>query len=875
MRESLLNILQGGEFNVEESFEIPGKQAEFAKIPEFLFDSQVGVYLSHWSRKIQAGESGLWVHQAHALEALGRGENVVISTGTASGKSLIFRALALHKVHLNSDERIVVFYPLRALVADQLSGWRDMARKVGFEENDIGQVDGSVATKERESVMANSKIILMTPDVCHAWMMPRIGMKAIRQFVGSLSTLIIDEAHTLEGVFGSNFAFLIRRLTAARNHVLGKQVKTNSLQIVATTATIANPEDHLGKLTGAKFSVVDHEMDQAPRHERIVAHIECAENEEFAVTKDIQHRLLESGDDGTFITFVDSRKGAELLAIDSQDSGVLPYRAGYDKDDREHIERLLHAGKLQGIVSTSALELGIDIPHLRIGINVGIPQTRKAYRQRLGRVARNKPGGFVVIAPKNAFKRYGTSFEEYHEMSVEPSYLYLDNRFMQFAHGRCLADELEFLKSSPSLPTHIRWPTGFGDVYSASRPGGNRPQEFDAIAERGGDMPHLNYPLRNDGEINFQIRKGKNGFPLGEMSLTQALRECYPGATYLHMARAFEVIAWRMSSFESFIEVKPGNPSRSTRPRIRTWVNASLNLSDIINGHFRRNEKNGFLAECQMQITERVEGYVDGVSGEFRPYQDLRQRNPNMRAYLRNFRTSGIVLCIDEDWFKTKGVKRLFSDRLREVFVHEYSILPQDVDSVATNISVQTPESGGHRNGCVAVFDQTSGSLRLTERLYRNFDHILKRLLDAVKSDYDAGELPSIVERVRTELAEFSASRLVVDSNKGASDKSEKTYISDEGVSDKPEETYIRVFTPGSRVCYRRKGQASEDVEIIQPTIMYEELMYQIKVAPKLGRKPGRQWVAADSVEESGDADAWGYAWWNRETETYEAPPDE
>jgi len=848
MYEALKKIIINSEFNIIESFDVPGRQAEFAPIPEFL-NAQIADYMSRRS------SLGLWTHQARALEDLSHGDNVVISTGTASGKSLIFQALTLHKVLDSPDSRALVFYPLKALIADQLSDWFDMVQEIGMKESDIGQIDGSIDIVEREAIMQTSKIVLMTPDVCHAWMMSRIGMKIIRDFIGSLSTLIIDEAHTLEGVFGSNFAFLIRRLTAARNHILGDQAKTNPLQIVATTATIANPANHLEKLTGAKFSAVGHEMDRAPQQDRIVAHIECPENQERTIAKSMQDYILAKGTDGAFITFVDSRKGAELLAITNEN--VLPYRAGYDKRDRKRIEKLLRAGGLRGIVSTSALELGIDIPHLRVGINVGIPLTRKSYRQRLGRVARNNLGGFAVIAPKNAFRRYGTSFKEYHNMSVEPSYLYLDNRFMQFAHGRCLVDELESLKASSSLPTHIQWPVGFGDVYSAAKPGGNRPQEFDAIAERGGDMPHHNYPLRNDGEINFEIKRGKNSPSLGSMSLIQALRECYPGATYLHMSRYYEVFAWRMSSFDSFIEVKPGRPTRSTQPRIRTWVNASLISADLINGHFRKGENDSFLAECQMQITERVEGYTDGLTGEFQSYRDLRQRNPNMRAHSRNFRTSGVVLCIDEEWFKEKSVKQLFANRLREVFVHEYSILPQDVDAVATNISIRTLEGGGHKNGCIAVFDKTSGSLRLTERLYSKFDHILERLLVAEKSDVDNQNLSSIIEQVCDVLTRFSTSEPVSDTNENTFDESQGEYI--------------QVFKEGARVCYRRQGQISEEVEIIKPLITDDgQLLYQVKSPESVNRL-----VSATRVEESGDASAWDYAWWNRTTQTYKNPPEE
>ena len=554
-----------------------------------------------------------------------------------------------------------------------------------------------------------------------------------------------------------------------------------------------------------------------------MAHIACPEGEEHQLAKELQRRVLTGGRDGGFITFVDSRKGVETLAMATQqdvaelfdNSAVVPYRAGFTPEDRRRIEGQLQPGSLRGVVSTSALELGIDLPHLCVGFNVGVPPTRKAYRQRLGRVGRNGPGAFVVIGTPDAFRWYGTSFREYHDMSVEPSYLYLDNRFMQFAHGRCLADERETLAAPARRLPRVGWPSGFDDVYAAARPGGNRPLEFDAIAELGGDIPHLNYPLRNVGESNFRIKlfvDDPDGF--GEVSQSQALRECYPGATYLHNARAYEVKAWNTSSFERpFIRVKSTSPYRSTRPRITTWINTGVTATELIEGHLL-NGDNGFLAECQMLITERVSGYIDRRTGEFHSYRDLQQRNPNMKPRSRNFRTSGVVFCIEKDWFKQGGVKQLVSDRLREIFVHEYSVLPQDVGSVATNISVRDGEGKTWQGGCVAVFDQTYGSLRLTEKLYLEFSHILERL--AVASAEPAQELDnfqSLVSRVREEFSGFSSSSPAI----GIS-------------SDDPPSGYEQVFTGGSRVCFRDRGQIARDVEVIVPSIVDGRLMYQVKV---------------------------------------------
>ena len=856
MYETLRKLLSSTEFSVLESFEIPSRPARYAETPPFLFDSKIGPYLA--SREFR-----LWAHQAQALDRLGCGDNVVISTGTASGKSLVFRALSLHKTLCDSSDRTLVFYPLKALAADQIRGWQEMARALGLSEDIIGRIDGSVYVNERDDILRRARIVVMTPDVCHAWLMSRLATPGIKNFVRELSTLVMDEAHTLEGVFGSNFAFLVRRLIAVRNRLLDNETDARPLQIVAATATIANPAEHLKQLTGSEFSVINHEADGAPQHERIVAHVESARNEESLIAKEIQHRVLTEGRAGGFITFVDSRKGVETLAMASQqeevelseDPAVLPYRAGYDTEDRQRIEERLQSGSLRGIVSTSALELGIDLPHLRVGFNLGVPATRKAYRQRVGRVGRSGAGAFIVIAPRDAFLRYGTSFQEYHEMSVEPSYLYLDNRFMQFAHGRCLADELDALGTSASLPTHLRWPAGFRDIYQAARPSGDRPSEFDAIAELGGDIPQHGYPLRSTGEVNFQIKRNEKLEGFGQLNQTQALREAYPGATYLHMARAYEVVAWHTRTPEPFILVKPCSPARSTKPRIKTWIRTGITSSELIDGNLLRSE-NGFLAECRMQITECVEGFVDGAGQHL--YQDLRARNPAMRDRVRYFRTSGVVLCIGQDWFKKESVKTLFSDKLREVFMHEYSVLPQDVGSAATNIWVRTPDGSGWRGAYIAVFDQTYGSLRITERLYVKFTHILDRLSVAAKADPEQELIELIIDRIREEFSGFSV-----------------VPIPPEGISEELPEGYDLVFTKGSKVCLREQGQVAVDVEIIQPTIMDGRLMYQVKVPPKPRSPQMRRWVSASLLEPYGDTSSWEYASWNRQTEEYEDPPDD
>ena len=301
--------------------------------------------------------------------------------------------------------------------------------------------------------------------------MSNLASPTVKDFLKHLDLVILDEAHTLEGVFGSNFAFLFRRINAARGVVHDGSARVANFQVVATTATILDAPGHLQNLSGLPFVEIDSNVDGSPEHERWVVHVAAPIGEEVSLARQLQVALLSEQTQGSFITFVDSRKGVEVLAYSTNKQvkesmpgqEVLPYRAGLAAQDREDIESALREGRLRGVVSTSALELGIDLPGLRVGLNIGVPSTRKAFRQRLGRVGRSGEGAFVVIAPPLEFTRFGTSLRDFYDRSVEPSYLYLNNRFMQFAHARCLADELESLaaKDKSRVPAKSMWPGWF------------------------------------------------------------------------------------------------------------------------------------------------------------------------------------------------------------------------------------------------------------------------------------------------------------------------------------------------------------------------------------------------------------------------------
>ena len=401
--------------------------------------------IGRWLLSDEALERKLWRHQALALKAFASGRNVVLSTGTASGKSLVFQAAAIRVLQDDDEAKVLVLYPQKALAADQDVSWRRALRMAGIPEDWIASVTGDVPMPDRKAALKRARIIIATPDVCHAWLMRELANRDSKRFLASLDLLIVDEAHVLEAVFGSNAAFLFRRLQATARICRTSRRGDRRFSVIAASATIANPGLHLQALTGLDFAVIDSNEDGSPQHARSLLHLACGADEMQSTISGLQRALVERSNSGSFITFLDSRQGVERLAAQTEHGLVNPYRSGYEAEDRAVIESALRSGRLRGVVATSALELGIDIPHFAVGLNLGVPTSRKAFRQRLGRVGRSSPGVFAVVAEPNAFRRYGSSLEDYYRGSVEPSHLYLDNRFVHFAHAKCLADEFDML----------------------------------------------------------------------------------------------------------------------------------------------------------------------------------------------------------------------------------------------------------------------------------------------------------------------------------------------------------------------------------------------------------------------------------------------
>lgn len=846
MLEVFNRLINSDNFSCVDRVDLPARDKRTISIPEIYQRGSPGRWLTN-----DANLKGrLWLHQAKAMEMAAQGHNVVIATRTASGKSLVFQSIALRLLDEQNESAVIVFYPLKALAADQLESWKRVAELAGLTSDVIVKIDGSVRRDERAALLDRARIALMTPDVCHAWLLNEISNKTHRDFLARTSLVVIDEAHVLEGIFGSNFAYLFRRLCVARE-LAEKKRRTIPLQVIAATATILKPAEHLNALTGLDFEMIGEQDDSSPNHPRSIVHVCPKDGNVDAPIAPFLSSLVDESDTGSFIAFRDSRQGTERIAISvNRDSLVKPYRSGYEAEDRISIENALREGSLRGVVSTSGLELGINIPHFGVGLNVGVPNSRKSFLQRLGRVGRQRPGSFGVFADSSAFRKFGTTLADYYETSVEPSYLYLQNRFMQYAHARCLAEELDMLGASGKkvIPSVASWPNGFAEVFDFSYAGSPaaRPREFDQIAKIGSDQPHFNYRLRDVPEEIFSVVNRRGGFQgnsdrVGELNLQQAIREAFPGAIYLHMAKGWHVHDWRNTALERAIRVTPTKNPIIPKPISRTFVNLDLEREGIIEGHFRIGES-GLLAECHLQVTERVLGFTDG-SGR-RLYKELRQEKPGMTPKTRDFRTTGVVIIIDEEWFRSD--KRKIADALREFMVREYSILPLDVDAASTNIALIQNGRLKPVSDAVVLFDATHGSLRLTEPAYLQFDRLLEQLQRAANMTPPDDEL--LDSNIVFNLCQWF--------EKLGDEDGEGIGVSIQGSGG---ESWIQVLEEGSVVVKRDMRGVLRDIEITGRELMEFDgalqLFYRYKV------DLGSAMVSERDVEKVGDD--WNVIYWN------------
>ena len=683
-------------------------------------------------------------HQALALKILDEGHNVVIATPTASGKTLIFMMHTLYLTEANPGATAMVFYPAKALANDQLTRWQQAAYAANMDPESIQQITGDTPMRQREQLLQRATVALVTPDIVHAWLIRTASSQTQKRFLANLRLAVTDEAHVYEDVLGSNAAFMFRRLDAATNQAQNP----HSIQYIAATATIQSPEKHMQNLTGRTFRRVDIEDNGAPTYPTTLLHVPYPQDEknpEMAASR-LLTSVIDNDPAAQVILFHDSRQGAERIAsMARKPNQIVPYRAGYLPQERRDIEDKLRSRTIRGVVTTSALEIGIDMPNLNCGINNGLPPTRKQMRQRLGRVGRIGPSTFIILGDANLFRRHSENIKIYYEGTIEESRLYLDNPYIAYQHALCL--QRESRNSALPHPTDDRhgpaWPQVFHDILTLAQSPEPPKTLAPARARSIHTPPQLAYSLRSSGEEQLDIVPSIDGSDqenIGTINAPAAIREAFPGALYRHNGRTYRVKEWRRRQGKGYIRILPENEpgTSSTRPIIRRTL--LVHPQSVVSGAGTTRPHTGAYATASLQLWTSVEGYIARTTGSTKMVDYLTERdtdNPELTRKAVLMPTSGFLIFINAPWFspETHDGPGNLSDAahlLAQDLSYQKSIAIQNIGVATANILIAHAPNEAHLiETAFILYDNVHGGLGLTDPLSTELPQITSRLASA------------------------------------------------------------------------------------------------------------------------------------------------
>ncbi len=579
---------------------IPGREGIFAE-PARALRGEIKEALS------PLGISGLYSHQAQGIDLLREGKNLVVMTPTASGKSLIYNIPVAEALLEDPEAHALYLFPLKGLEQDQLKAFRDLTENlpIGADLNikktgrkafapGVAEIyDGDTTAYRRKKIReAPPSVVLTNPDMLHLAINP--FHQKWERFFSNLRYVIIDEVHSYRGVFGSHVANVLRRLRRIAALYGSDPV------FIACSATIANPVELASMLTGLDFELIDHSG--APRGKRNFLFLNPAPgtSPNTAATK-----LFISSVRAGFktIAFTKARKTTELMHTWVKEGApdvarsISSYRAGFLPEERREIERKLFSGELAGVISTSALELGVDIGGLDVCVLAGYPGTVSSTWQRGGRAGRTtKDSLIVMVANADALDQYfmrnpGDFFRRASEAAV----LDWENKPILKAHLMCAVAEAA-LKGADTVYDVGRLSPILEELQTEAR---IRHWVKGDIWYPRKRYPHPEVSIRGAGQTYAIVKE--DGVVLGESSASRVFTDLHPGAVYLHKGAQFTVA--RLYTGEKKAVVRPANDIYYyTRPMTEEET-------EIITVDAERKLAGTTLCFGTLRVTGRVLGY--------------------------------------------------------------------------------------------------------------------------------------------------------------------------------------------------------------------------------------------------------------------------
>jgi DEAD/DEAH box helicase domain-containing protein len=576
----LLALPEAAEGELAHLQEEPPREARTVPLPNEL----------HPRAREAVGVEALYTHQRAAWEAVARGEHVVVTTGTASGKTLAFNLPVLDALARDAKNRVLYLYPTKALAQDQfrtLAAYRIPRLRPAI-------YDGDTPSEQRWQIRKWSNAILSNPDMVHVGLLPHHDRWG--DVLANLRYVVVDEAHVYRGVFGSHVGNVLRRLRRLA------RIYGADPQFLLASATISNPGELATSLLGVPVTTIGD--DGAPRAERTVVLWNPALVDEelglrasaLAEAAKLQATFVERG--LRTLTFAKSRKAAELIhrfTADrlGDDRRLSPYRAGYTPAQRREIERGLAEGDLLGVSATNALELGIDIGLLDAVISVGFPGTVASLRQQWGRAGRRGHGLAVLVATEDALDQYFMREpEKLLGRRVEAAILDHANPRVLGGHVRAAAFEAPL--SEPDAET-------LGpEALALAREDPELKQSPAGIVWAGKDYPAARVPLRSADADSFTVVDLTTGAVLGLVERARAYSTVHEGAVYLHLGESFLVRELDHAGMRAIVEPFDGDWYTQAKKETMTSIVAPR----IVERRLGMDVTFG-----ELEVTEQVVGY--------------------------------------------------------------------------------------------------------------------------------------------------------------------------------------------------------------------------------------------------------------------------
>ncbi len=589
--------------------------------PATLVDPPADLHPDVLAALARAGIEQLYSHQAQALDAAWEGP-LIVTTGTASGKSLCFNLPTLEVLCRDAHARALYLYPTKALAQDQA---RALARFGLGDRLRPAIYDGDTPREARTQIRRRAGIVLTNPDMLHLGILPHHESWA--NFFANLAVVVIDEAHVYRGVFGSHVANVMRRLRRVA------AAYGTSPRFLLASATIANPVELAERLTGLEgIGLIDEDGAPAPRRQIAIWNPPLtdatlgARRSALGEAAELLARLVRDG--ARVICFMKSRKGVELLsrlvreelggeASDAQaDAGhgeegrgtrrsdrrssqggredpgghedladlVVPYRAGYTPQQRRELEGRLMRGELRAVITTDALELGIDIGELDAAVVVTFPGTVASLRQMWGRAGRRGRGLAVYIAGEDALDQFFCRHpDEFLERPVESAILDHENPQIHLAHLLCAAFEGP-LSSSDAEILGPRWEAYaemlLGRGQLRRRSAAHTPAAY--IPRNAAEYPAAAVSLRSASLDAFAIVDTTSGELLGTTEAARAFSTVHQGAIYLHLGRSYEVCELDLERRRALVTPFEGDWYTQPKRATDTTIESVLDRREVL-----------------------------------------------------------------------------------------------------------------------------------------------------------------------------------------------------------------------------------------------------------------------------------------------------